>query len=459
LAYSSPILKRPASSPCRPAPVFMRLSRYFLPTLKETPAEAQIVSHRLMLRAGMIRQSSAGIYTWLPLGLRVLNRIAAIVREEQDAIGCHEMLMPTIQPADLWRESGRYDAYGPEMLRIVDRHQRDMLYGPTNEEQITDIVRASVRSYRQLPKLLYHIQWKFRDEIRPRFGVMRGREFLMKDAYSFDLDRAGALRSYRKMFVCYLRTFARLGLQAIPMRADTGPIGGDLSHEFVILADTGESEIAYQSALLDLRAGLDAVDIEGDLAPIVDAYLSLYAATDEQREPAREAALGPDLVTGRGIEVGHIFYFGTKYSSAMQATVAGPDGETVPIEMGSYGIGVSRLVGAIIEACHDDAGIVWPAAVAPFQVGLISLKADDAATAAAADDLYHRLAAAGIDVLYDDRPDRPGVKFSEMDLIGLPHQIIVGPRGVAAGIVEVKDRRTGARDEMSVDAALDRLTV
>jgi prolyl-tRNA synthetase len=436
----------------------MRLSRYFLPTLKETPAEAQIASHRLMLRAGMIRQSSAGIYAWLPLGLSVLNRIAAIVREEQDAIGCHEMLMPTIQPADLWRESGRYDAYGPEMLRIVDRHQREMLYGPTNEEQITEIVRAGVRSYRQLPKLLYHIQWKFRDEIRPRFGVMRGREFLMKDAYSFDLDRAGALRSYYKMFVCYLRTFARLGLQSIPMRAETGPIGGDLSHEFVILADTGESEIAYQRALLDLRAGLDVVDIEGDLAPIVDAHLSLYAATDEQREPERERELGPDLVTGRGIEVGHIFYFGTKYSTAMQATVAGPDGETVPIEMGSYGIGVSRLVGAIIEACHDDAGIVWPAAVAPFHVGLISLKADDAATAAAADDLYHRLGAAGLDVLYDDRPDRPGVKFTEMDLIGLPHQVIVGPRGVAAGIVEVKDRRTGARDEMSVDSALARLT-
>ena len=347
----------------------MRLSRYFLPTLKENPAEAQIVSHRLMLRAGMLRQSSAGVYSWLPLGLRVLKNIERIVRDEQNAMGCHEMLMPTIQPAELWKESGRYEAYGPEMLRITDRHEREILYGPTNEEQITDIFRSTVKSYRQLPTMLYHIQWKFRDEIRPRFGVMRGREFLMKDAYSFDLDHAGALRTYRKMFVAYLRTFERMGLQAIPMRAETGPIGGDLSHEFVILADTGESEIAYHRDFRNLTLADREIDYDGDLQPLVDAFVARYAATDEQRDPEIERALGDDLETGRGIEVGHIFYFGTKYSKAMNATVMGPRGEEVAVEMGSYGIGVSRLVAAIIEASHDDAGIIWPEAVAPFAVG------------------------------------------------------------------------------------------
>ena len=302
----------------------MRLSRYFLPTLKENPAEAQIVSHRLMLRAGMLRQSSAGVYSWLPLGLRVLKNIERIVRDEQNAMGCHEMLMPTIQPAELWKESGRYEAYGPEMLRITDRHEREILYGPTNEEQITDIFRSTVKSYRHLPTMLYHIQWKFRDEIRPRFGVMRGREFLMKDAYSFDLDHAGALRTYRKMFVAYLRTFERMGLQAIPMRAETGPIGGDLSHEFVILADTGESEIAYHRDFRNLTLADREIDYDGDLQPLVDAFVARYAATDEQRDPEIERALGDDLESGRGIEVGHIFYFGTKYSKAMNATVMGP---------------------------------------------------------------------------------------------------------------------------------------
>jgi prolyl-tRNA synthetase len=433
----------------------MRLSRYFLPTLRETPAEAQIVSHRLMLRAGLIRQSSAGIYVWLPLGLRVLRRIETIVREEQDAFGCQEMLMPTIQPAELWRESGRYDAYGPEMLRMRDRHEREMLYGPTNEEQLTAVFRDTCKSYRQLPKLLYHIQWKFRDEVRPRFGVMRGREFLMKDAYSFDIDRAGAIRAYNKMFVCYLRTFERMGLRAIPMRADTGPIGGDLSHEFVVLADTGESEIAYHRDFLDLTVKDAQIDIDGDLQPIVDRYTAKYAATDEQRDPEQEAALGDALITGRGIEVGHIFYFGTKYSAPMGATVAGPNGETITVEMGSYGIGVSRLVGAIIEASHDDAGIIWPATVAPFQIGLINVKADDAACTAAADDLYHRLSTAGVQVLYDDRPERPGVKFAEMDLIGIPFQLTIGPRGVAAGTVEWKERRTGDRADLPVSAVLN----
>jgi len=436
----------------------MRFSQFFLPTMKETPAEAQIVSHRLMLRAGMIRQSSAGIYSWLPLGFRVLKKIEQIVREEQNAIGCHEMLMPTIQPADLWRESGRYDDYGPEMLRIRDRHDRDMLYGPTNEEQITEIFRASVSSYRDLPKLLYHIQWKFRDEVRPRFGVMRGREFLMKDAYSFDLDAAGARHSYNKMFVSYLRTYERMGLKAIPMRADTGPIGGDLSHEFVILADTGESEIAYHRAFLDMDWAGREIDFESDLQPTVDAFTAHYAATDEERDPEKERALGDDLVTGRGIEVGHIFYFGTKYSKAMGAAVTSPDGDEVFVEMGSYGIGVSRLVGAIIEASHDDAGIIWPESVAPFQIALINLKVDDDACTSACEDIYGKLAGAGVDVLYDDRTIRAGGKFADADLIGLPWQLVVGPKGLAGGVVELKDRKTGERQELSADSALSRLT-
>ncbi len=448
---------QPAAFACRlerEAMPAVRLSQYFQPTLKENPAEAQIVSHRLMLRAGLIRQSSAGIYSWLPLGLRVLRKIEAIVRDEQDRAGAIELLMPTLQPAELWRESGRYDAYGPEMLRIRDRHDREMLYGPTNEEQITEIVRASVRSYRQLPKLLYHIQWKFRDEIRPRFGVMRGREFLMKDAYSFDLDRAGAIRAYQKMFVAYLRTFERMGLAAVPMRAETGPIGGDLSHEFVILAETGESEIAYDRALREIRLADRAIDYDADLAPIVALFTDRYAATDTLRDAAKERALGDDLITGRGIEVGHIFYFGTKYSQPMRAVVSGPDGEEIAIEMGSYGIGVSRLVGAAIEASHDAEGIVWPEAIAPFRVGLINVKADDERCRAACDELAARLAAAGIEVLYDDRAERPGVKFAEMDLIGLPYQLAVGPRGLAAGTVELKIRRSGLRRELSRDAAL-----
>lgn len=435
----------------------MRLSRYFLPTLKETPAEAQIASHRLMLRAGMIRQSSAGIYSWLPLGFKVLKRIEQIVRDEQNAIGCHEILMPTIQPADLWRESGRYDAYGPEMLRITDRHERDMLYGPTNEEQITDIFRATVRSYRHLPKLLYHIQWKFRDEIRPRFGVMRGREFLMKDAYSFDMDQASARVSYNKMFVSYLRTFERLGLKAIPMKAESGPIGGDMSHEFLILADTGESEIAYHRDLLDIDLTRRDIDFEGDLQPIVDSFTAKYAATDQERDPVTEKELGGDLVTGRGVEVGHIFYFGTKYSKSMNAVVTGPEGEEVLVEMGSYGIGVSRLVGGIIEASHDEAGIIWPESVAPFKVGLINLKSGDPDCDEACDGMYATLGTVGIEVLYDDRNDRAGVKFTDMDLIGLPWQLIAGPRGLKAGTVEVKCRKNGERQELSIESALSML--
>ena len=436
----------------------MRLSRYFLPTMRETPAEAQIVSHRLMLRAGMVRQSSAGIYCWLPFGFRVMSKIQRIVEEEQDAIGCQQMLMSTIQPAELWRESGRYDAYGPEMLRIVDRHERDMLYGPTNEEQITDIFRHTTHSYRDLPKLLYHIQWKFRDEIRPRFGVMRGREFLMKDAYSFDLDYAGAVRSYNKMFVCYLRTFDRLGLKAVPMRAESGPIGGDMSHEFVILADTGETSVFCHRDLLEYEVPGSDTDVEGDLQPVVDRWTSLYAATDDEHDPARETELGDALVTARGIEVGHIFYFGTKYSRAMSAVVTGASGDEVPVEMGSYGIGVSRLVGGIIEASHDEDGIIWPERVAPFRVGLVNLSADDRTCTQTCDRIYGVLSANDAETLYDDRSVRAGAKFADMDLIGLPWQLLVGPRDLKQDLVELKCRRTGERQKISPESALARLT-
>jgi prolyl-tRNA synthetase len=438
----------------------MRVTAYFMPTLKETPSEAQIVSHRLMLRAGMVRQASAGIYSWLPLGLRVLKNIERIVREEQDLAGAQEILMPTIQSADLWRQSGRYDAYGPEMLRIADRHGRDMLYGPTNEEQVTEIFRASVKSYRDLPKMLYHIQWKFRDEVRPRFGIMRGREFLMKDNYSFDLDFAGAKRSYNKMFVSYLRTFARLGLKAIPMAAESGPIGGDLSHEFIILADTGESAVYCHRDFIDFDVLGQTIDYEADLEPIVSHWTKLYARTDDKHDPAIFGKQVPadKQVSRRGIEVGHIFYFGTKYSEPMGAVVNTAEGQPVPVHMGSYGIGVSRLAGAIIEASHDDSGIIWPDSVAPFHVGLINLKAADGGCAKMCDDLYGKLRSAGVEVLYDDRDERPGTKFADMDLIGLPWQLVVGPRGLEKGVVEVKQRRGGDRQELSVESALSRIT-
>ncbi|MFV0281653.1 MAG: proline--tRNA ligase [Rhodoblastus sp.] len=438
----------------------MRLSRYFLPILRETPKEAEIVSHRLMLRAGMIRQESAGIYAWLPLGLRVLNKINAIVREEQDRSGAVELLMPTVQSADLWRESGRYDAYGKEMLRIKDRHEREMLFGPTNEEMITGIFRAYVKSYKDLPLNLYHIQWKFRDEVRPRFGVMRGREFLMKDAYSFDLDEARARHSYNRMFTAYLRTFARLGLKAIPMRADTGPIGGDLSHEFIVLASTGESQVFCHKDFLEFEAPDASVDFDDAkiMQGVFDKWTSRYAATEEMHDAAKFHTLPQDAqVSARGIEVGHIFYFGTKYSEPMRATVNGPDGKETPVHMGSYGIGPSRLVAAIIEASHDEAGVIWPDSVAPFAVGLANLKVGDAATDAACADLYARLERAGLDTLYDDRDERPGAKFATLDLIGLPWQVIVGPKGLAEGKVEVKNRRTGERAMLSADDALQRI--
>jgi prolyl-tRNA synthetase len=438
----------------------MRLSRFFLPILRETPKEAEIASHRLMLRAGMIRQEAAGIYSFLPLGFRVLQKVCRIVREEQNRSGAVELLMPTIQSADLWRESGRYEAYGKEMLRIKDRHERDMLYGPTNEEMITAIFRSYVRSYKDLPLNLYHIQWKFRDEVRPRFGLMRGREFLMKDAYSFDLDFAGAKHAYNRMFVAYLRTFARMGLRSIPMVAESGPIGGNLSHEFIILADTGESEVYCHSDYLRFEvpgADVEFADVAG-LQAIVDKWTSLYAATSEKHDHAGFAALPPDKqVSARGIEVGHIFYFGTKYSAPMKALVAGPDGAEHPVHMGSYGIGPSRLVGAIIEAFHDEAGIKWPEPVAPFRVVILNLKQGGSDTDRACEQLYAALTAKGIETLYHDLDERPGAKFAAADLIGVPWQILVGPRGLAEGKVGVKRRSDGQRELMSAADALARL--
>jgi prolyl-tRNA synthetase len=438
----------------------MRLSRYFLPILRETPKEAEIVSHRLMLRAGLIRQQAAGIYSWLPLGLKVLNKINAIIREEQNRSGAIEILMPTIQSAELWRESGRYDAYGKEMLRIRDRHEREMLFGPTNEEMVTEIFRSYVRSYKDLPLNLYHIQWKFRDEVRPRFGVMRSREFLMKDAYSFDLDQAGARHSYNKMFVAYLRTFARLGLRSIPMRAESGPIGGDMSHEFIILASTGESEVFCHRDYLDFAVPGPDTDFDdaAGLQRIVDRWTSLYAATSEKHDEAAFAVLPDDRkVSARGIEVGHIFYFGTKYSEPMGARVMGPDGQEHVVHMGSYGIGPSRLVAAIIEASHDQNGIIWPEPVAPFDAMLLNLKVGDGATDAACRDLYLALEGAGFDVLYDDRDERPGAKFATADLIGIPWQIVVGPKGLAEGKVELKRRATGERELLPLGDVTARL--
>jgi prolyl-tRNA synthetase len=438
----------------------MRLSRYFLPILRETPKEAEIVSHRLMLRAGMIRQEAAGIYAFLPLGLRVLRKVCRIVREEQDRAGAVEMLMPTLQPAELWRESGRYDDYGKEMLRIQDRHERDMLYGPTNEEMITEVFRAYVRSYKDLPLNLYHLQWKFRDELRPRFGLMRGREFLMKDAYSFDIDFAGARHAYNKMFAAYLRTFARLGLKSIPMVAESGPIGGNLSHEFIILASTGESEVYCHRDYLDFPVPPENVNFGNveELQKIFDQWTSLYAATSEKHDAAAFAKLPADKqVSARGIEVGHIFYFGTKYSEPMKAVVTGPDGSERPVHMGSYGIGPSRLVAAIIEASHDDAGIIWPASVAPFTVAILNLKQGGGETDAACQELYRALSERGIEVLYDDLDQRPGAKFATADLIGIPWQILVGPRSLAEGKVELKKRADNSRELVTPASAVERL--
>ncbi|TYB84533.1 proline--tRNA ligase [Oceaniovalibus sp. ACAM 378] len=438
----------------------MRLSRYFLPVLKETPSEAQIVSHRLMLRAGMIKQAAAGIYSWLPLGYKVLRNIEKIVHEEQQRAGHIPLLMPTLQPADLWRESGRYDDYGEEMLRVRDRQDRDLLYGPTNEEMITDIFRSHVGSYKELPLTLYHIQWKFRDEMRPRFGVMRGREFLMKDGYTFDLTKEDALHAYNRHLVSYLRTYERMGLQAIPMRADSGPIGGDDTHEFLVLAETGESEVFYDSEITELKFGDRTIDYDSveQCQAVLEEFTSRYARTDETHDAA-EFAKVPEARrrTARGIEVGQIFFFGTKYSESMGATVQDADGNKVPVQMGSHGIGVSRLMGAIIEASHDDKGIIWPEGVTPFHCGIVNLKQGDSAADAACEGLYAALTAKGLEPLYDDRKERAGGKFATMDLIGLPWRITVGPRGLAAGVVELTSRRTGESEEMTPEAAIDRV--
>jgi prolyl-tRNA synthetase len=438
----------------------MRLSRYFMPTLREAPSDAQIVSHQLMLRAGMIRQEAAGIYAWLPLGLRVLRKIEQVVREEMDRAGAIEVLLPTLQLADLWRESGRYDDYGDEMLRIKDRHDRDLLYGPTAEEVITEIFRAYVKSYKDLPKNLYNIQWKFRDERRPRFGVMRGREFLMKDAYSFDIDEAAARRSYNRMFLAYLNIYARLGLKAIPVKADPGPIGGDLSHEFIILADTGESEVFAHRDLVEMGAPGPDIDWDGDLQPMVEQRTRLYAASDEMHDQARFEAEAPEdkRMTARGIEVGHIFYFGEKYSKPMKALVTGPDGQDRAIHGGSYGVGVSRLVGGIIEASHDDAGIIWPDAVAPFGAAVVNLRPGAADVDSVAENAYKALTDLGKEPLLDDRDDRPGAKFASLDLVGIPWQLIVGPKGVADGVVEIKRRASGERQTLPLEAALKVIT-
>ncbi|MGV3574997.1 MAG: proline--tRNA ligase [Devosia sp.] len=437
----------------------MRLSRYFLPVLRDVPKEAEIVSHRLMLRAGMIRQQASGLYSWLPMGYKVLMKVQKIIEEEQNRSGAVELLMPTIQSADLWRESGRYDAYGKEMLRIEDRHEREFLYGPTNEEMITDIFRTYVKSYKDLPLNLYHIQWKFRDEVRPRFGTMRSREFLMKDAYSFDLDKDRAVAAYERMFVAYLRTYARMGLTAIPMRADTGPIGGDLSHEWIILAETGESQVFCHRDLLDKTIPGKDVDFRGDLKPIFNDWTSLYAATEEMVDHAEYEASVPEdkRVSARGIEVGHIFYFGTKYSEPMKASVTGNDGKETIVHMGSYGIGLTRVVPAIIEASHDENGIIWPVSVAPFEAVLINLKAGDADTDAACDKLYGELTAAGLDMLYDDRDQPAGAKFATADLVGIPYQIILGPRGLKSGEVEIKHRKTGERETLPLATVVERV--
>ena len=437
----------------------MKLSNYFLPVLKETPADAEIASHKYMLRAGMISQSSSGIYSWLPLGLKVLKKIENIVREEQDAAGVNEILMPTIQPADIWKESGRYDDYGKEMLRINDRQDREMLYGPTNEEQVTDIFRRSIKSYKELPSLLYHIQWKFRDELRPRFGIMRGREFLMKDAYSFDLDMDASRTTYNKFFVCYLKTFERLGLKAIPIAAETGPIGGDMSHEFLIISDTGESDIYFDNRILDLIDIDKNLDYENDLSTIVSSYQDFYAVADDKHsEEEFEKSVPKEFKSNtKGIEVGHIFNFSSKYSEPMKANVLNSNGKAVPVHMGSYGIGISRLVGAIIESSHDENGIIWPDSVAPFAVGLINLKAKDKDAIAMCEAVYQDLISAEIDCLYDNKDDSAGAKFSRMDLIGLPKQIIFGNNSIKDSTVEIKDRKTGHTELVKINEIVSKI--
>jgi prolyl-tRNA synthetase len=424
----------------------MRWSRYFLPTSKNNPAEAQIVSHRYMLRSGLMRQETSGIYSWLPMGLKVLQNIVKIVKREHDKAGCIELLMPVMQPAELWIKSGRYDAYGKEMLRISDRHERELVFSPTNEEMITDIFRTYHKSYRDIPKILYQMQWKFRDEIRPRFGVMRGREFFMKDAYSFDLNYEDAVKSYNLMFDVYLKTFKAMGLRVIPVQANSGPIGGDLTHEFHVLASTGESALFYDKAFEDY--------FKSDEPLTREKLLSMYAASDEKHDPEKCPIPADQIMQARGIEVGHIFYYGTKYSDVMDVKVTSQQGTLTPVYSGCYGIGLSRLVGAIIEASHDDVGIVWPLEVAPFQIGLVNLKVGDAEFEEKTEQLYEGLQAMNYDVLYDDRDQSPGSKLADMDLIGLPYHVILGPKSMAKGNVEIKNRKTHERVEVPFDQVL-----
>jgi prolyl-tRNA synthetase len=426
----------------------MLLSKFFLPLLKDKPVEASIVSHALMLKSGMIRQHAAGIYNWLPLGLKVLKNVENIVRFNMDASGFIEMLMPCVQSADLWVESGRFNTYGKEMLKFKDRHEHDLLFGPTNEEALTDIIRNNIQSYKDLPKVLYQIQWKFRDEIRPRFGLMRGREFLMKDAYSLDIDEEGANKTYNQMFAAYMRTFSDLGLLAIPLSADTGEIGGSLSHEFHVIANTGESTLYYDKKF-DL--------LKEDLADDLSLVKSLYAATEEKHDPNNCPLSEKDLSVRKGIEVGHIFNFGDKYSRPMNAFVNDDKGQLVPVQMGSYGIGISRLVAAIIEVSHDEKGIIWPASVAPFKVSIVNLNINDQNCNDISYSLYNQLKAKNIDVLLDDTEERAGSKFATHDLIGSPWQIIIGPKKSQANLVELKNRRSGEVEDMKPERAINEI--
>ena len=429
----------------------MKRSSLFLPTLKENPSEAKITSHRLMLRAGMVRQSSSGIYSWLPIGLKVLKNIEKIIRSEQDLIS-QELLMPTIQDSDIWKKSGRFNDYGKEMLTFIDRHEHQLLYGPTNEELITDIFSKNIMSYKSLPLCLYHIQWKFRDEIRPRFGVMRGREFLMKDAYSFDISKEDAIKCYNRMFLSYLRIFNKMELKAIPVSADTGPIGGDLSHEFIILADTGESEIYLDKNILKEEIpNINYNDSKG-ISKLVDTLTSFYAAADDKYDEVEYMNIVSknNRLKTKGIEVGHLFYFGSKYSIPLEAKVNSKEGKVVPVEMGSYGIGVSRLVGAIIDAHHDDKGICWPESVSPFLIGIVNLRQNDIECSNLSDTIYNNLLSKDVSVLYDDRDEGAGIKLAEMDLIGIPWQIRIGPRGIKNGNFELLQRKTGDITEIKV---------
>ena len=424
----------------------MLWSNYFIPTQKEKPIDAKIPSHQLMIRSGMIKQESAGIYSWLPIGLKVLKKIEKIVREEQEKAGAIEILMPTLQSSELWSESGRYDSYGDEMLRITDRHSRTLVYGPTNEEQVTEIFRKYIKSYKSLPLNLFHIQWKFRDEVRPRFGVMRGREFLMKDAYSFDLNQEEAKLSYYKMFIAYLKTFKRLGLNAIPVAADSGPIGGNLSHEFSIIAETGESEIFCDRNLLEIDIDENIYNSNEKIISVVENYLNFYSATDDKHDEKKFNNLVSknNQLNGRGIEVGHIFSFGDKYSNPMKASISGSDGKISDVFMGSYGIGVSRLVAAIIETSNDEKGIIWPTSVAPFLVNIINLKNKDDNCKNKCLEIHNNLAKNDIESIIDDRDESAGKKFSDSDLIGFPVTIIVGPRELENGNVEIRFRKEGS---------------